>query len=50
VEAADRSADIRVNTMAVQLEIDLRDYPPLVHFAERQDMVAWPMRRIASGG
>ena len=36
-------ADIRRNTMTMRLRIDLGDGATLVHFAERQDLVAWPI-------
>jgi len=38
-------ADIGLNTMTMRLGIDVSNDPALVHFAERQDMVAWPIRR-----
>jgi uncharacterized protein YqjF (DUF2071 family) len=34
-------AEIRVNTMATAAGIVLPAIPPLLHFAKRQDMVAW---------
>jgi uncharacterized protein YqjF (DUF2071 family) len=36
-------ATITVNTMAEAAGIPLPATPPLLHFAKRQDMVAWPM-------
>jgi uncharacterized protein len=38
-------ADIRVNTMTAPIGLDLPGQPPLLHFAKRQDMVAWPMTK-----
>ena len=34
-------AEITINTMAHAAGIELPDAPPLLHFARRQDMVAW---------
>ncbi len=39
------AANIEVNTMAAAAGITLPAAAPLLHFARRQDMVAWPMRR-----
>jgi uncharacterized protein YqjF (DUF2071 family) len=39
-------AKISVNTMAEAAGIRLPSMAPLVHFAARQDMVAWPIHRI----
>jgi uncharacterized protein YqjF (DUF2071 family) len=39
-------AEIEVNTMADAAGIRLPDVRPLLHFARRQDMVAWPLTRI----
>jgi len=41
------AADIRVNTMAEAAGIRLPSTAPLLHFAHRQDMVAWPMETVA---
>jgi uncharacterized protein YqjF (DUF2071 family) len=38
-------ADFAVNTMTAPLGIRLPDAAPVLHFAKRQDMVAFPMRR-----
>jgi uncharacterized protein YqjF (DUF2071 family) len=38
-------ADIRVNTMCAPIGIELPDHEPLLHFAARQDMVAWSLRK-----
>ena len=35
-----------VNTMADAAELALPPVPPLLHFAKRQDMVAWPLERL----
>jgi uncharacterized protein YqjF (DUF2071 family) len=37
-------AEFDVNTMAAAAGIRLPDMTPLVHFAERQDMVCWPLQ------
>jgi len=37
------TAEIAVNTMAAAAGIDLPDTPPLLHFARRLEMVAWPL-------
>jgi hypothetical protein len=39
-------AEIKINTMAAAAGIRLPSVPPLLHFAKRQDMIAWPMRRV----
>ncbi len=39
-------AEIRVNTMADAGDIRLPAIRPLLHFARRQDMVAWPLTPI----
>jgi len=39
-------ADIRVNTMAEAAGLRLPSIAPLLHFAKRQDMVAWPMESV----
>ena len=36
-------AEIELNTMAAAAGVALPDAPPLLHFAARQDVVAWPM-------
>jgi uncharacterized protein len=38
-------AEFDANTMANGTGIELPDVKPLLHFAKRQDMVAWPMTR-----
>jgi uncharacterized protein YqjF (DUF2071 family) len=40
------TADIDRNTMSRPLGIELPDIPPLVHFAQRQDVVAWIIHRV----
>jgi len=40
-------AEIRLNTMADAAHIQLPDTQPLLHFVRRQDMVGWPLRRVA---
>jgi uncharacterized protein YqjF (DUF2071 family) len=40
------AADIEVNTMAAAAGIALPGAPPLLHFATRQDAVAWLPRRV----
>jgi uncharacterized protein YqjF (DUF2071 family) len=39
-------AEVAVNTMTEQLGIRLPGTPPLLHFARRVDMVAWPRQRV----
>jgi uncharacterized protein len=39
--------EIRKNTLASQLQIELSPRPPLVHFAKRLDVVAWYLRRVS---
>jgi len=39
-------ADIGRNTMTQALGIELPDMPPLLHYAQRLDVVAWPLRRV----
>jgi uncharacterized protein YqjF (DUF2071 family) len=39
-------ADITVNTMAAAAGITLPATPPLLHFAVRQDTVAWPLCQV----
>jgi len=43
----DASAMIEKNTMAEAAGIRLPSMAPLLHFAKRQDMVAWPLTRVA---
>lgn len=40
------AAEFATNTMADAAGIRLPDMPPLLHFAKRQDMVAWWVRRV----
>jgi uncharacterized protein YqjF (DUF2071 family) len=40
-------ASVAVNTMAAVHGITLPDVPPIVHFARRQDMVAWLPSRVS---
>jgi uncharacterized protein len=42
----DAQADIQVNTMAQAGGVDLPDTPPLLHYAERLDVVTWYLRRV----
>jgi uncharacterized protein YqjF (DUF2071 family) len=39
-------ADIVCNTMANQLQLKLAPRPPLLHFAQRLDVVAWPLEAV----
>jgi uncharacterized protein len=39
-------AEVGVNSMTVQLGLALPDVEPLLHFARRQEMVAWPKARV----
>jgi uncharacterized protein YqjF (DUF2071 family) len=39
-------AEVATNTMASAAGIRLPSMAPLLHFAKRQDMVAWPMERV----
>jgi uncharacterized protein YqjF (DUF2071 family) len=41
------TAAFDVNTMAAAAGIRLPAMPPLLHFSRRQDMVAWPLERLA---
>jgi uncharacterized protein YqjF (DUF2071 family) len=43
-------AEFSVNTMSAPLGITLPDAPPLLHFARRQDMVAFWPERVAQRG
>lgn len=47
LQAAEWEAD--ENTMAAAHGILLPDIPPLVHYADRQDMVAWLLERVSGG-
>jgi uncharacterized protein YqjF (DUF2071 family) len=40
------SAEIAINTMATAAGIELPSQPPLLHFAQRIDMVNWPLLRV----
>src|SRR5262249_32021810 len=40
-------AQVDCNTMAAAAGFDLPDLSPLLHFARRQDMVAWAPQRLA---
>jgi uncharacterized protein len=42
-------ADLRLNTMVQAMGITLPDTPPLLHYAERVDVQAWFLQRIAEG-
>lgn len=39
-------ADFKLNTVAASWGIELPDIPPLLHYSQRLDMVAWPIERI----
>jgi uncharacterized protein YqjF (DUF2071 family) len=39
--------EVSVNTMAEPLGVVLRDPPPVLHFAARQDVVAWAPQRVS---
>jgi uncharacterized protein len=39
-------AVFEVNTMTRQIELELPDAKPLLHFAKRQDIVAFPMHKV----
>lgn len=43
------TAEIEINTMAEATGIALPATPPLLHFARRLVMVAWPLRHVESG-
>jgi uncharacterized protein YqjF (DUF2071 family) len=43
-------ATLRENTMTAPYAIPLPDSEPLLHFAARQDVVIWPLRRLAGAG
>lgn len=38
-------AEVGCNTMTAQIKLDLPDSPPLLHFARRIAMVAWPLTK-----
>jgi uncharacterized protein YqjF (DUF2071 family) len=38
--------ELAANTMASCSGMELPDSPPLLHYAERIDMLAWPLRRV----
>jgi uncharacterized protein len=40
-------ATITNNTMAAASQLTVSGSPPLVHFARRQDVVAWPPTRLS---
>ena len=42
----DASAHIEVNTMANAAGIILPETPPLLHFAQRLDVLIWPLQRV----
>jgi uncharacterized protein len=42
----DAQATIQVNTMAQAGGVDLPDTPPLLHYAERLDVVTWYLRQV----
>lgn len=42
----DAQADIQVNTMAQAGGVSLPDTPPLLHYAERLDVLTWYLRRV----
>ena len=39
-------AEFTRNTLAGAAALQLPDVPPLLHFARRIDMAAWPLRRV----
>ena len=39
-------AETECNTMALSHGISLPDSPPLLHYAQRQDVLIWPLRRL----
>lgn len=41
----DAAAEIEVNTMAAAAGITLPQIPPILHFAERLEVLIWPLRR-----
>jgi uncharacterized protein YqjF (DUF2071 family) len=43
----DAEAEIMENTMASAVGIELPDVRPLLHFAEKLDVLIWPLRRVA---
>ncbi|MFL5827795.1 MAG: YqjF family protein [Thermoleophilaceae bacterium] len=40
-------ASMPVNTMALELGLELSDPPPVLHFARRQQVLIWPLRETA---
>jgi hypothetical protein len=40
-------AEIIVNSLAEATQVTLNGAPALLHFARRQDVVAWPPARLA---
>jgi uncharacterized protein YqjF (DUF2071 family) len=40
------AADVEVNTMLQQTGLTVPDIPPLLHFARRLDVVAWPLNHV----
>jgi uncharacterized protein YqjF (DUF2071 family) len=42
----DAQADIHINTMTEAAEEHMPDTPPLLHYAERVDVVAWYLNRL----
>jgi uncharacterized protein YqjF (DUF2071 family) len=48
LQAAEARLDL--NTMAAPYRIALDPDPPLLHFARRQDVVIWPLRRVRGAG
>jgi len=41
----DAAAEFHVNTMTAAAQIELPNTAPLLHFARRQDVLIWPLRR-----
>lgn len=46
-ELAPAEAELHVNTMVRPIGIELPDVAPLLHFSDRQEVVAWAPRRVA---
>ena len=44
----DAHAEFETNTVAAAAGISLPDTAPLLHFARRQDVLIWPLRRADS--
>jgi len=40
-------ASMPVNTMGLELELELPDPPPFLQFARRQEVLIWPLREVA---